>query len=472
MSAPRASTKPPSAKSALERFLDIFTQVRAGEGATALLLTANIFLLLTAYYVIKPVREALILALESGPQFKSYLSAAIAVTLIGAVPVYSKFADRVTRNRLVVGVTLFFALDLALFYAASHIEGARAILGIVFYVWVGLFNMMVVAQFWAFANDIYTEEQGERLFALVGVGASVGAAFGSLVVLQLISEVHVFPMLLLAGVILLVSAALFQIVHVRESRHNEDARAPAARSQTPLPSNLTKATNRHGFALVAQNRYLLFLAGFSLIFTLVNTNGEYMLSVLVKAAAEQATQAAVSDNAELDFMAQFYGSFYLLVNVLGVLIQSFLVSRIVRFGGLRIAFFVFPLIALGSAVAVAIVPLLAVLRWGKVAENATDYSLNNTLRQVLWLPTTREMKYKAKQAVDTFFVRMGDVGSAIMVAGFAQILGWGVRQFAIINIGLIGIWLVLAVQIIRENRKLRKQSLGTAQALSATTASS
>ena len=105
--------------SPLDRLLGIVTEVRPGEGATALLLTLALFLLLMAYYIIKPVREALILQHPAGAEYKSWLGAAIAVLLLAVVPLYSKLADRLPRNQLVSGVTLFFAGNLALFYAAS-----------------------------------------------------------------------------------------------------------------------------------------------------------------------------------------------------------------------------------------------------------------------------------------------------------------------------------------------------------------
>jgi AAA family ATP:ADP antiporter len=146
------------------------------------------------------------------------------------------------------------------------------------------------------------------------------------------------------------------------------------------------------------------------------------------------------------------------VNVLGVVLQSFVVSRIVKYAGLGAAFFVLPVIALSNSLILLVVPVLAVLRIGKTVENAADYSFNNTVRQMLWLPTTKAMKYKAKQAVDTFFVRIGDVASALLVYGGAGLLSWSVRGFAAVNAVLVGVWLVLAVAIVRENRKLLKEA--------------
>lgn len=126
-------------------------------------------------------------------------------------------------------------------------------------------------------------------------------------------------------------------------------------------------------------------------------------------------------------------------------------------GGLKLTFFVLPVIALFGAVAVLIFPLLSVLRPSKIAENSTDYSVNNTVRQMLWLPTTRSMKYQAKQAVDTFFVRMGDVGSALLVFTMASVLSISdIRIFAATNAVLVVVWLVLAARILNEQKVLKK----------------
>jgi ATP:ADP antiporter, AAA family len=138
------------------------------------------------------------------------------------------------------------------------------------------------------------------------------------------------------------------------------------------------------------------------------------------------------------------------------LLQAFVVSRIARYGGTGPGLFVLPLITLLDGLAVFAVPALAVLTVGKTLENATDYSLNNTVRQMLWLPTSKEMKYKAKQAVDTFFVRLGDVASAVLVYVGAGLLSWSVRAFALANAVLAAAWILFAWRIRREGRKLEK----------------
>lgn len=443
----------------LSRLLSPVTEVRRGEAITALLLTLNVFLLLTAYYVIKPVREAMILALDSGAEYKSYMSGVIAVALLVAVPAYARFVDKLPRSRLVVGVTLFFALHLLLFFAASGSTSLRDGMGLVFYVWVGIFNMMVVAQFWAFANDLYTEERGKRLFPLVALGASIGAAVGSKVAALLIPSLGLYPMLLAGCVLLVACAGLFWWIDLRE-RAIGSVSPPAAQ---PEPQLAAAGASGGAFQMVLRNRYLLLLALFSLVFSWANTNGEYMLGKVVKAAASAAVargEIAAADQGA--YIGATYGDFFFYVNIAGVFLQAFVVSRLIRSIGFGAAFLLMPVLVFGNALLIASLPVLAIVRIGKIAENATDYSLNNTLRQMLWLSTTHEQKYKAKQAVDTFFVRAGDVSSALLIYAGVAWLSWAIPQFAIANAVLAVVWLGVAVLIIREQRRVSARARAAA----------
>jgi ATP:ADP antiporter, AAA family len=434
----------------LDRALGVVTEVRAGEGVTAVLLAAALFLLLMAYYIIKPVREALILQHPAGAEYKSWLGAAIAALLLLVVPVYSKLADRLPRNRLVGAVTLFFASHLLVFYFASTSPGLSQSLGLslVFFVWVGIFNMMLVAQLWAFANDVYDQERGKRLFAIVGLGASIGSIAGGAVKTALSSVFDLFQMLLVSAVALVGVAWITQVIHRRETAA---ARRPAA-----TPPDPSLVPDRSGaFTMVLRHRYLALIAAFSLVFTLVNTNGEYVLGKVIKAAAEPLVQSGAMGGAELrGFIDARYNLFFTWTNTLSFLLQLLVVSRLIKRAGFGTAFFVLPVIALLDGAAMAVVPVFAVVFVGKIAENSTDYSLNNTLRQMLWLPTSREMKYKAKQAVDSFFVRMGDVVSGAWVVVGAGAFGLGVRGFAISNLLLVLVWMALAWAIVRRQREL------------------
>jgi AAA family ATP:ADP antiporter len=192
-----------------------------------------------------------------------------------------------------------------------------------------------------------------------------------------------------------------------------------------------------------------------LLINFVNTNGEYILGKLVLGAyiAEHGAAAVAGLDAK-KVIGEFYGNFQTIVNVLSALIQALVVSRVLKHFGVRIALLVMPVVALVGYSAMAFVPLLAFIRGAKLAENSLDYSLQNTTRNALYLPTSREAKYKAKQANDTFFVRFGDVLSAGLVFAGTTWLGFAPREFALVNVALIAVWIVLAVAIGRSFKRL------------------
>ena len=441
----------PSEPAWLSRALRPITEVRPGEAGTALLMTLNVFLLLSAYYFIKPVREALILATASGAEYKSYMSGAIALLLFAIVPLYGLLVDRLPRIKLVIGVSLAFAAQLVLFYAAMALPSLRGELGLVFFAWVGIFSVMVVAQFWGYANDLYSKEQGDRLFPMIALGASVGAALGSKVAEQLIKRLGVELMLLAAALLLVACAVLFGLVERRES-------APRSTEQSasdPPP----EGNKQGGFKLVLKHRYLLLIALFALLYNWVNTNSEYMLSKVIKAdIAAAVARGEISAKQVGDAIGATYASFFFYVNVLGVLLQTFVVSRLVRALGLSKAFLFLPVISIVNAGIVAFLPMVALVRASKTAENATDYSLNNTLKQMLWLVTSPQMKYKAKQVVDTFCVRIGDVCSALSVYVLVDLAQLSVGRFAWLSIALGAAWLVLALAISRIHHGLEERN--------------
>ncbi|RMF67879.1 MAG: MFS transporter [Calditrichaeota bacterium] len=437
-------------RSRLDRILCLFTDVRAGEGGTALLLMFDVFLVLTSYYIAKVVREPLILT-GGGAELKSYSSAGQAILLVAAVRLYAWLASRLHRRRLIHVVNMFFSICLVLFYGLAQLHVP---IGIVYFLWVGMFSVMVVAQFWSFANDIYTPEAGKRLFPLVAFGTSLGAVFGSYIAGRLIPILGVYQLMLVAGGVLLLSLLFTDIVDKRERRNT--ARSVAARREPSIEEALDHSG---AFKLVFQHKYLLMIALLILLLNWVNTTGEYILSRTVEETANRlAKDGKIAGFSVEEYIGKFYADFFTVVNLAGVLIQLFLVSRIFKYLGIRIALFVLPLIALGGYVLLAFYPVLSFVRWAKTAENATDYSLNNTVRHALFLPTTREEKYKAKQAIDSFFHRSGDVLSAVFVFAGVHWLAFDTRRFALVNLGLVTVWLVLAYRIGLENRRLMQKA--------------
>jgi AAA family ATP:ADP antiporter len=429
----------PDERSLLEKLLRPIADVRAGEGAVVLLLALNLFLVLSGYYLLKTIRESLILT-ESGAAVKTYASAGQALLLLVLVPAFSSFASRVNRLRLVTWVTLFFVSNILLFRLFGP---GRPGLGIAFFLWVGIFNVMVISQFWAFANDLYNPEQGRRLFAVVGLGSNLGAWMGSLYARNFFKALGPFTLMLVAAGILVLCVLVTRVANRLQGR--KAPREKAAEAELPL--------GRTGaFELLRKDRYLLLIGVFVVVINVVNTTGEYLLGEMaVKASVEQLGSDPASLDARQRFVGAFYGDFFNWVNLVGFLAQMLLVSRVMTVLGVGGAIFVHPLIALGGYLAMVASPTLGLVRSLKILDNATDYSLNNTAKQALWLPTSREAKYKAKQAVDSFFFRAGDVLAAGVV-WIGQRLAFSVPIFAAVNATVALVWLAVAWFLGRENR--------------------
>jgi AAA family ATP:ADP antiporter len=420
--------------SILERLLSIFAPVQIGEGFTAFLLTTNVFLLLTAYYLIKPVREALILS-GAGAEIKSYAGAGQALMLFLLVPVYGVIASKVNRLRLINGMTAFFISNLLIFYVLGEMKLS---LGVVFFLWVGLFNLIILAQFWSFANDLYTQEQGKRLFAIIGIGSSLGAIFGAEAAQWLFRPLGAYSMMLVTAVLLGVCMILTNWVHYREGSRN-GGRRRVAREPIAAPG---------GFQLIMKSRYLLLIAILVLLANFTKTTGEFILGKTVSQHAASAVAASGSGLTQQAYIGEFYADFYFWVNLAGAVLQMFVVSRIMKYMGIGAAVFFLPLIAMAGYTSMALAPVLSFIRIVKIAENSTDYSIQNTARQALFLRTSRGAKYKAKFAIDSFFARAGDASSALLVFAGTR-LAFGLREFALINGVLVIIWLVVAAAILR-----------------------
>jgi ATP:ADP antiporter, AAA family len=431
-------------KSPLDRCLSVLADVRAGEGAGALLLATNAFVLMAAYYVLKTVRQSLILS-QAGPENAAYTAAGMAFLLLFLVPAYGAFASRVIRVKLISWVTLFFASHLVIFAALAG-RGVR--IGVAYFLWLGIFNNLLVGQFWAFANDLYDEHKGKRLFPLVGIGIAVGGLVGAGLAAALFRSLGPYRLMLFAGAVLVASIALTLVVNRRESRQAGSLQHRIARE--PIG-------RKGGFQLVMSNRYLFLIAAIILLLNLVNSMGEFVMNKLADVQAGAAVGAQ-----RMAFFGEFAGKFATLQNLIVLVLQMFFVSRIFRYWGVRAALFILPLIAFaGYGLALAL-PVLGIVKTVKVLENSTDYSIQNTARQALFLPTSREAKYKAKIAIDTFFTRFGDMlGGLLVLVGSHTALALGVRSYAALNVFFVLVWLALVAAVTREHKRLVAQPLSS-----------
>ena len=444
MTPPVSAVEPAPDKGPVERLLSPLADVRRGETAGALLLTLLMFFLLGGYYMLKTAREVFILS-ESGAAVKSYASAGQAILLLILVPAYSAFASRVNRAQLVTWMPLFFASHVAVFIA---LVGAGVQIGVPYFLWVGIFNVMVIAQFWAFANDLYTQEQGKRLFPLIGVGSSLGAWMGS-VRAKTLMEAQGPVRLLIGGAALVVICVVLARLADRKTVRESGPKKAAA------PAEDKVGGGKNGFALLFSDPYLLLIAFLVLFLNVVNTSGEYLFGRYVVDAATQAYGAGdAAQQARGQYIGEAYSSFYGNVNLLGLILQMFVVSRVFKLLGVGRSLFIHPIVAGAGYLMMLASPSFGAIRVLKTADNAIDYSLGNTTKQALWLPTSREAKYKAKQAVDAFFMRAGDVIQAGTVY-LGELAGFAVPAFAALNLGLTAGWIAVAAAL---NRRLRARA--------------
>jgi AAA family ATP:ADP antiporter len=447
--------------SRLERFLRLFTEVRPGEGATAVLMFVNVFLLLCAYYFVKPLREAWLSVTDvmgfEPKELKAYSTVAQVFVLLPIVAWYGRLSDRMDRGKLISYATVFCMSNLVLFFLWRPGGGFDAIPGnaLAFYVWVSIFGLFVVAQFWAFAADIYTDEKGRRLMPMIAIGATGGAAFGSSIVTPMIegAEFGADVLLLAALVPLGVSIVLTRTVDSMVG--GEPNGAPSE----PGPTEPAERP-RGGLAMIATSRFLLAAAAITLLLNWVNTNGENLLyGVIVETLQEKIAENGLSDPSAIetftkDGVAAFYGNFFTWVNAVALILQALVASRLLKYGGFGVILLMLPVISLLSYATMALVPILIVIKMMKVAENSTDYSINNTARNVLWLPTTSEMKFKCKPAIDTIFVRAGDVLAALTIWFGTNQLALSNQGYFAFNVALVLVWLAAAILLIREHQKL------------------
>lgn len=389
-----------------ERFLSLFTRIEAGEGRCIAILSLQAFALMVAWYLIRPVREALILT-EGGAEFRSYAVAAQAALLIVLVPLYGVLTRRADRIRAYQCVNAFFVLNLLAFWLLGR---AGWQFGFAFFVWGSLFSVTAVTQFWAFATDLFDVKSGQRLFGLIAVGVSGGAWVGARIASATFDALGPYGLMLASAAALTIAIAI---------SHGARATVPAhARSASP-EAEAAPAAGRGmrdwlgGFGVIARSPYLVGIAALVVLLNWITSTGDFVLAGWL---VEVARRDAPLDQAA--YIGRFMADYCSAVTLVGFLVQLLLVSRIVQVAGLARALMVTPLAFAAGYLLVGIVPAFLLLQSVLIVQRSFDYSLLNTTRHALLLPASREVKYQAKTAIDTFFFRAGDLlSTASVLAG-------------------------------------------------------
>jgi AAA family ATP:ADP antiporter len=435
-----------------ERFLSLFTTLRPHEGRGALLLAVQSFFILFAYYLLKVIRDPLILA-EGDPELKSYTNAMQAVLLMVIVPVFARIYHNLgqdgAKHTMISRIMLFFIVNLLLFGVAY---GAGLRIAIAYYVWLGIFSVMVLTVFWAFSADLYNVKSGQRIFPLIAAAGSGGAWLGAKMAGSWDPVIGHDGIMYAAAVMLLIPWWLSGRVETTIPPGSESLISDEFHAEPPPISE--------GFMVVFRSYYLTMIAFLVITMNLINTNGEYILSAFVTQEADRLLAAGEMLVTRDVYFTQFYSSYFAWFTLAGFLIQLFLVSRIFDKIGIRGALLVLPALMMASYSLMLVFPILAVVRYSMIAENSLSYSLQSTTRHALFLPVRREEKYVGKNCIDTFFFRLGDVLSAGAVFLGSAVLGLGLTSFVLTN-ALLAILLFGFSWIIgRRNNEVIQENFG------------
>ena len=413
------------------------TGVRPAETGIVLLSAAYFFCVLSAYYVIRPIREEM--GVAGGVENIPWLFTGTLAAMLLAHPVFAALVSRWPRRRFVTVTYRFFMLCLVAFFAVLNAlpQGGTAAIwaGRLFFIWTAVFSLFVVSVFWSFMTDIYGERQGRRLFGLIGVAGTLGAIVGSSITALLIESLSPATLLWFSIVLLECAVACVKGLDRRTGGRGPD-------SPSPSDDAVIGGSPLDGIKHVLASPYLLGICAFMLLFTIGST---FLYNI----------QAAVMVHTfpDPDERTSVFAQINLAVNTLTLLTQLFLTGRIMRRFGVGPTLALLPLLSIAGFLALGAAPVFAVFVIFQVLRRAGNFALAVPAREVLYTVLPRRDKYKAKNFNDTFVYRAGDQVGAWSFAGFGA-LGLGTAAMAWSMVPVAGVWLGVAAWLGRRQRGL------------------
>ncbi len=402
------------------------------------------FCLLCGYSILRPVRDEM--AIEGGLKNLPWMMTATFLTMVAATPLFGWLSARCSRYRLLLTVYAFFITNLLAFYAlmTSHLHPEWVARG--FFVWLSVFNLFIVSVFWSFMADLFTPEQGARLFGVIAAGGSSGALVGPLITTGLTFIVPV-PVLMLASMAFLILC--LGCVYRLDRWGREQSAHHQSRPGDPLQGGFLA-----GIRLTMSSPYLLGICGYLAFLTMTATVLYLEQTRLVSEYLDQ-PEARTRLFSSLDFST----------GLLTWVTQMFVTKRVISRFGLVAPLLFLPVISLIGFLGIALWPTLAVYVVFSVLRRVGEYALSKPAREVLFTVVSPEEKYKAKNFIDTAISRGGDASTAWLVTA-VKALGATPIHIAWALIPLMGIWAWLATVLARQEK------VRSASTVSSTTESS
>ena len=427
------------------RLIRRVVDVKPVELRAMLLACVYFFFLLSSYFILRPIRDAM--AVAAGVSKLPWLFAGTLSAMLVANPIFSALVSRFPVRRFIIIAYQFLALNLIGFYLLGRaLEGQGEVwLGRVFFVWTSVFNLFVTSVFWSFMADHFRSDQAKRLYGFIGVGGTLGSIIGSATTAVLARRIGPTNLLLVSTALLQLAVLIVAIFPARED-HPPD-RASAGQQSTVIGGSVWAGLTR-----VAQSRYLSGIALFILLYTLGSTV-LYFEQTDIIGRYFKSHSARTEALARIEFAAQTLTAFT----------QAFLTGRVIRWIGLAATLAIMPVVSvigftLVGASAIGLLPLLATFVAFSVARRASTFSLTDPAREVLYTSVSREDKFKAKSFIGTFVYRAGDQLAAWTYAGLTA-LGLGLAGIAWFAAPMSLVFVALGVWLARRHEELARSEI-------------
>ena len=402
------------------RILKAASEVEPNELKATLASFAFVFVIMAAYYILRPVRDAM--ASDWSDAEVSFLWSTNFFISIGIVALYGIAVSRVKFRHLVPGVYGFFGTSFILFYLAVTFSPDRTLMDKCFYVWLSVFSLFHISVFWSYMSDTFNKEQAKRLFAIIAAGSSAGALLGPAMPTLFAKVLGTDTLLLIAAIMMIVPVPLiFYLARLKVTDlHNEDVHADL--SAAKIGGNPFA-----GFKLFITNPYLLAIGVFIFLYTMI---GSFVYF-------EQKNLLADFDRAQ---RTQMLGLVDWVTNILTFTLAFFVTSRLVKKLGMGLTLALLPLFVIGGMLILAFAPIVVVVLALQVARRGGNYAITRPAREMLYTEVDRETRFKAKPVVDIIVYRGGDMITSWLFAGLTEGLGLGLGMVAGIGAGIAAVW--------------------------------
>ncbi|MFW6132099.1 MAG: Npt1/Npt2 family nucleotide transporter [Candidatus Aminicenantaceae bacterium] len=426
----------------IHKILSRLIEIKPEETLSSFFLFCYFFFLTFSIYIVKPVKISLFLK-RLGPENLPYAYLFTALLIGFAVTLNLKLLHSRKRSVYISISLTFFILNLVIFWVLfqTEIQG----ISLIYWFWSDIFAATSITQFWILVNDIYNPHQAKKIIGFLVSGGLLGGIGGSLLSSLMAEKIGTENLLLICPVLLIF--CLFIIVSIRKKSNvgtNEE-------DQSYTKQKKKKIEYGKSFQLIWRNRHLLILSGIMASTIIVATLIDFQFNTIVKNTYENT-----------DLRTSFLGTFFTLLLFISYLLHILLTSRVLRNYGIRVALMIAPLFLLACSIAIFFIPAAFMIYWAcltKGGEKSLAHSLTQSVRELLYIPVSPDIKYKAKMFIDMFVSKCAKGFGALILLVFISAFNFSMIYISIVTICFILVWGILNLLITKEYVSIVKENL-------------